>query len=220
MIRLLYILFVFLIVSGCECVPELDTDKITEPVDNAGLFIFNGISDLQKINIYSNDLKLYSDLGRYESSKKYIKFPVKNAGYLSVWNEDNTFRLINFPLDLTLGKYYTLILAGSSSEPEFILLNDFELSENERYFRVINISDVPVTVKSNNDENHELFTLNPLQYSPTRIWEENTCNFRFLSNEEVISEVEDKIMNGDILSYIFISDKKEPKLSSFYTKIQ
>lgn len=216
MIKFIYILLSAFIFLGCECVPELDTNKITEPVNNAGLVIFNGISDLQSINIYSNDLKLYSDLKKYQNTEKHIKFPVKNAGYLSIWNEDNTYRLINLPLELEQGKYYTLILSGTSSEPEFILLEDFaDADANKKYFRVINISNIYITVKSVREANNLMFILNSQQYSQNEEIESTSCKLEFIHDDTLIDEYEAEISDGVLISCIFINNKIEPRLKVF-----
>jgi hypothetical protein len=209
--KVIIILSLLIAIAGCECVPGLNTDKITEPVNNSKLMIFNGISDLNEINIYSDEFLLYENLKTNTSTNDYLKFPVNSSGYLAVWNNDNSFRLINLPLNLEKDKYYTLILSGTSDEPEFIILEDFTDMEAETgILRVVNITKKSIMMVSKATPEELSFLLKGMQRSQNIVFSDAMSALECYVDEQFLFTFDAHIKAGEMNTMIVYNLFSEP----------
>lgn len=153
MIRSILIFFlVSLIISGCECVPGIDTPKIKEPAKYANLAIINILNDRNFIRAESEEIVLYDKLSRLQDTE-YKKFETGSVKYLSIYTEDRFERFINLPLNLQEENFYTLILFTYANEIQYRLIDDTDYREKMVNLRLMNLSDTDYNLKISSGEN-------------------------------------------------------------------
>ena len=153
MIRNFLIFFLIsAIISGCECVPGIDTPKIKEPAKYANLAIINILNNRNSIRAESEEIVLYEKLNLLQDTE-YKKFETGSVKYLSVYTEDRFERFINLPLNLNFGKYYTLMLFSYGNETQYRLLDDTGFQKKMVNLRLMNLSDTDYSVIISSDGN-------------------------------------------------------------------
>lgn len=198
--RIFQYIIISLILIGCECVPGINTDKIKEPSDYSHLNVFNGIYDVVSVKISSDGFILYDDLGRYEISNDYKKFPYNESGYLSVTDNDNSFRFLNLPLNFKKDDYYSLFLYGSVNYPKYKLLSDKDLTGKIRF---LNLTDADLEINLNDN-------INLIANNDYEIFDAKSINkVQIILNSEIIKEINVDI-NDNITNIIILNTKIEP----------
>lgn len=129
------------IIWGCECVPGIDTPKIIEPTESANVLFIHALPDLGRFDIESK-LSRFSDFTYGGGFTSYYKININDNIRLLQTNGELINTLYRASLDLSKGKYYTLIFYGGKSRIREILLSDTIQNFNQAsaFLRIANVA--------------------------------------------------------------------------------
>lgn len=160
-----YILFGFifiLIINGCECPPNLDTDKNYIPREASYLSIINLLDISQPTSVYSMNIQI-KKLTQIQpiTFQEYFKF---QSGIVDFKLTDGTIPIYNTIINTEKSEYYSILLHKRHQEIESILLfENIDKTKSNLYLKFANLSaidKVRFVVKSNIPQNLEYNLIN------------------------------------------------------------
>ncbi len=142
----IFILFSFLnallLLSGCECVTNIDTPRVITPSQYAHVLFLNSIPETDLVKVWSefwrDNLKINYEPDLEQTQYQDIEPGTNNIKLLS--KKDSI--LFNGIIDLNQKHYYTFIGYGFESRVQALLLNDSinNYLKTNTYFRCIHVS--------------------------------------------------------------------------------
>ncbi len=134
------------ILTGCECVTNLDTEKIIDPKETALALFLHAMPDQDGMTIKSNSIEVEKNLSYFQTSYKYRKVGsgIRNIKFLKSDGNSNTGNVIkfngifNFKKDIN----YTMVAYGFGSRVRSLLMKDSINGYNPKnpYVRFVHVS--------------------------------------------------------------------------------
>lgn len=218
----IYCFFIILLLCGCECPPNLDTDKDYIPREASHLSIINLLDINKPINVYSMNIlikKLFPI--STQNYQDYFKF---QSGIVDFRLMDGTSLLFNTIIQTEKDDYYSILLHKNYNEIESLLLfENIDKSKNNLYLRFANFSTIDkvrFVVKSNLPQS--------LEYNLSQ--RGTTDNIAFpsipftlevfsLPTDNLIAKIENVNFNlGNIAYFILVGDTNKLELIQFINK--
>lgn len=157
-----YIVLIMVFTIGCECPPNLDTDKGFIPQESSYLSIISLIESSKPISIYSMNIKVknLSTLQKIQY-QDYFKF---QSGIVDFKLYENSTPIFNTVIQTEPNRFFTMLLYQNNKEIENLLISeDIDKSKNNLYLRFANFSaidKVRLVIKSNLQQNLEYNLMN------------------------------------------------------------
>lgn len=129
------------ILIGCECVTDLDTEKIIDPKETAHALFIHAMPDQDGMNIKSNTIEVEKNLSYSSTDHKYRKVGsgIRNIKFLKSDGGTIKFNAIfNFVRDMD----YTLVAYGFGSRIRSLVMKDSinDYNPANPYVRFVHVS--------------------------------------------------------------------------------
>ncbi|MBX3044949.1 MAG: DUF4397 domain-containing protein [Candidatus Kapabacteria bacterium] len=127
----------FVALTACECVPDIDTPKIISPENYSYAAMINAIPDRENLVIESDDIPLFYGVSYSGGTHYYQKINSANS-FLRLIDSDSQLSLFNMPINLTKLKHYSIIFYGFRNSAKALIIDDEPAFEkNGAFFRII-----------------------------------------------------------------------------------
>jgi hypothetical protein len=141
-----YILFlVFAAITGCTCVPDINTPKEISPTDLAHILFIHAHSDYESMKITTESSVLYENVN-YQGQGNNNKFNYidikEGTSILSIFNYKDSSIIFKSQFNLKKDNKYTFLIYGKEKMVTALLLTDtiVNYSPNNCYIRFLNLS--------------------------------------------------------------------------------
>ncbi len=214
-----FFFFCFIIIlylNGCECPPNLSTDKDYIPRESSYLSIINLLDITTPINVYSMNImvKKLSPLQPI-NYQEFFKF---QSGIVDFKLLEGNTPIFNTVIQTQKGGFYSMLLLKSHKEIESILIEEnIDKSKTNLYLRFANLSNVDklrFVVKSNLPQDLE-YNLTNKGFTKAIAFPSIpfTMEVYRLPNDSLISKIENININlGNIAYFIIMGDNSNPKI--------
>lgn len=207
---LLNLLFFSIILIGCECPPNLNTDKDIIPRESSYLSIINLLDNPNTISVNSLNIQI-KKITKIPNVhfQNFINFP---SGIVDFKLLDGNKSLLNTIIQTEKDEYYTILLYQNNAEVEhFLIREQIDKVKNNLYLRFVNfskISKIRFVIKSNLPQNLEYNLINKgiteLVAFPSTPF---TLELYKLPSDSLITKIENINLNlGNIGYFILIGD--------------
>lgn len=211
--RLIIYFILILFFFGCECPPNLNTDKDYVPKENSYLCILNLLNNAQPYNVYSMNIKI-QEIKQIPKIhyQNYFKFQAGTVDF-KVKNSDSI--LLNTIVQTQKSEFYTMLLYRSKQDIENVLIwENIDKSKNNLYLRFANYSNIDklkIVLISDLPQNLEYNLLkNGLTENIAFPSIPLTIQFYQLPDNKLITKIENLSINlGNIAYFILTGDTNQ-----------
>lgn len=152
-----YIVLIVVLTTGCECPPNLDTDKGFVPRESSYLSIISLLETPKPISVYSMNIKVKNLPNLQQvTHQDYFKF---QSGIVDFKLYENNTPIFNTVIQTETKQYYSMLLYPNNKEIENLLIwENIDNTKKNLYLRFVNFSDIDKVrfiIKSNLPQNLE-----------------------------------------------------------------
>lgn len=158
----IYMYFVLLVVliTACECVPEIVTPKKVTSLTNAKVMILNSHPDISSFELSVDDIVALDNINYNGISSDYKKIQSDNT-YFRLKRKDTGVNIYNSVISLVENKFYTCLIYGKANRVDVLIQSDSITNYDKKYtyIRVFCLSPdlKDATLSFVNMESYELF---------------------------------------------------------------
>lgn len=130
-----------ILLLGCECPPNLNTDKGFIPKESSYLSFINLLNNTQPYDIYSMNIKIFQlKKTPNVSHQNYLKF---QSGIVDFKIKRNDSIVLNTIVQTEANQFYSMLLYRSNETIENMLIwENINKSNNNLYLRFANFSNI------------------------------------------------------------------------------
>ena len=129
----------FVLISSCEFVPDINTPKIISPEEYSKAMLIN-CSNVNSLTVFSDEIEVNKNLDRQLNELTYQKF-WSGERFIRVKNTQTQNTILNFPVSFKVRENYTIAFYSVANKLKHIVSGDSINSlkfNNFSYFKIIN----------------------------------------------------------------------------------
>lgn len=185
-LRNFFAIYFICVVAGCDCVPEIDTDKNVYPETFANVYFVAASPDLRAFDVEADGFVVAENLSFENDPDKYAKIGADaRANLLRLLDSKSGNAVYATSVDFPEESYWTMFVFGSSAFVETVSLEDDveSIDLGGGVFRVINFVSISDSIKIKLTRDGSTISEKKIDFLSSAAWTDLAGKVAFLSVE-------------------------------------